>query len=128
MRKDGAYVEAGENDNVIVAKLEANKNAFGIFGYSFLEENTAKLRGVAIDGVEPDVRRHRLRQVQGRAPLFVYVKKQHVGVVPGLDKFVAEYVSAKALSQGRLSVRARAWCRCRPTRRARQASWPTPRA
>ena len=53
LREDGAYVEAGENDNVIVAKLDANKNAFGIFGFSFLEENTAKLRGVALDGVEP---------------------------------------------------------------------------
>ena len=67
IRKDGAYVEAGENDNVIVQKLEANKNAFGIFGYSFLEENTAKLKGVAIDGVEPDLREHLGRQVQGRS-------------------------------------------------------------
>ncbi len=66
IRKDGAYVEAGENDNVIVQKLEANKNAFGIFGYSFLEENTAKLKGVAIDGVEPDLRRDLVGQVQGR--------------------------------------------------------------
>ena len=67
IRKDGAYVEAGENDNVIVQKLEANKNAFGIFGYSFLEENTAKLKGVPIDGVEPDLRQH-LRRASTRAP------------------------------------------------------------
>jgi phosphate transport system substrate-binding protein len=99
MRKDGAFVEAGENDNVIVQKLEANKNAFGIFGYSFLEENTAKLKGVPIDGVEPDYDAISSGKYKGARPLFVYVKKQHVGVVPGIDKFVAEYVSAKALSK-----------------------------
>ncbi len=99
IRKDGAYVEAGENDNVIVQKLEANKNAFGIFGYSFLEENTAKLKGVPIDGVIPDYDAISSGQYKGARPLFVYVKKQHVGVVPGIDKFVAEFVSAKAMSK-----------------------------
>lgn len=99
MRKDGAYVEAGENDNVIVQKLEANKNAFGIFGYSFLEENTAKLKGVAINGVEPTYDAISSGKYLGARPLFVYVKKQHVGVIPGIDKFVAEYVSAKAMSK-----------------------------
>ena len=99
IRKDGAYVEAGENDNVIVQKLEANKNAFGIFGYSFLEENMAKLKGVAIDGVTPDYDTISSGKYKGARPLFVYVKKQHVGVVPGIDKFVAEYVSAKAMSK-----------------------------
>ena len=99
LRKDGAYVEAGENDNVIVQKLEANKNAFGIFGYSFLEENSAKLRGVAVDGVEPDYDTIANGKYKGARPLFIYVKKQHVGVVPGLDKLVAEYVSARAISK-----------------------------
>ncbi len=99
IRKDGAYVEAGENDNVIVQKLEANKNAFGIFGYSFLEENLSKLKGVAIDGVEPDYDAISSGKYKGARPLFVYVKKQHVGVVPGIDKFVAEYTSAKAMSK-----------------------------
>ena len=99
MRKDGAYVEAGENDNVIVQKLEANKNAFGIFGYSFLEENTAKLKGVTIDGVEPTYDTISSGKYKGARPLFVYVKKQHVGVIPGIDKFVAEYTSVKALSK-----------------------------
>ncbi|MDX2287749.1 MAG: PstS family phosphate ABC transporter substrate-binding protein [Hyphomicrobiaceae bacterium] len=98
IRKDGAYVEAGENDNVIVQKLEGNKNAFGIFGYSFLEENTAKLKGVAIEGVEPAYDDISGGKYKGARPLFVYVKKQHIGVIPGLDKFVAEYVSEKALS------------------------------
>jgi phosphate transport system substrate-binding protein len=99
VRKDGAFVEAGENDNVIVQKLEANKNAVGIFGYSFLEENTAKLKGVKIEGVEPTYDMISSGKYKGARPLFVYVKKQHVGVIPGMDKFVAEYVSDKAMSK-----------------------------
>ncbi|MDX2257479.1 MAG: PstS family phosphate ABC transporter substrate-binding protein [Hyphomicrobiaceae bacterium] len=97
IRKDGAYVEAGENDNVIVQKLEANANAVGIFGYSFLEENTAKLRGVALEGVDPVYETISGGKYKGARPLFVYVKKQHIGVIAGLDKFVEEYVSDKAL-------------------------------
>jgi len=99
LRKDGAYVEAGENDNVIVQKLEANKDTFGIFGYSFLEENTAKLRGVTVDGMAPTYENIAEGKYKGARPLFIYVKKQHVGVVPGIDKFVAEYVSSKAMSE-----------------------------
>ena len=99
IREDGAYVEAGENDNVIVAKLEANKNAFGIFGYSFLEENAAKLRGVAINGVVPEYDSISSGKYKGSRALWVYLKKAHVGTVPGIDKFAAEYVSAKALGE-----------------------------
>ncbi len=99
IRKDGAYVEAGENDNVIVQKLEANKNAVGIFGYSFLEENASKLRGATINGVSPDYDTISSGKFPGARPLFFYIKKQHVGVIPGMDKFVAEYVSAKAMSK-----------------------------
>ncbi len=97
IRKDGAYVEAGENDNVIVQKLQANKNAFGIFGYSFLEENADKLHGVAIEGVEPTFDNISGGKYKGARPLFVYFKKAHIGVIPGLDKFIAEYTSEKAL-------------------------------
>jgi phosphate transport system substrate-binding protein len=96
IRKDGAYVEAGENDNVIVQKLEGNKDAVGVFGYSFLEENTAKITGIAIEGVEPSYEAISGGKYKGARKLYVYVKKQHVGVIPGLDKFVAEYVSEKA--------------------------------
>src|SRR5262245_27358088 len=95
IRRDGPYVEAGENDNVIVAKLEANKNAFGIFGYSFLEENMAKLRGVTVEGVDPSFEAIASGKYKGSRPLFIYVKKQHIGVVPGLDKFVAEKAMGK---------------------------------
>jgi phosphate transport system substrate-binding protein len=99
LRDDGAYVEAGENDNVIVQKLEANKNAFGVFGFSFLEENAAKLKGVSLDGAEPTYDNIAGGKYKGSRPLFVYIKKQHVGVVPGVDKFAAEYVSSKALGE-----------------------------
>jgi phosphate transport system substrate-binding protein len=99
IRKDGAYVEAGENDNVIVQKLDGNKDAVGVFGYSFLEENTSKITGIAIEGVEPSYEAISGGKYKGARKLYVYVKKAHVGVIPGLDKFVAEYVSEKAVGE-----------------------------
>lgn len=96
VREDGAYVEAGENDNVIVQKLEANSNAFGVFGYSFLGENPGKLQGVTIDGVEPSFETISGGQYKPSREMFVYIKKAHIGVVPGLDKFAEEYVSQRA--------------------------------
>ena len=88
---------------MIVQKLEANRNAFGIFGFSFLDENSAKLRGVALDGVEPTYENIAGGKYKGSRPLFVYIKKQHVGVVPGIDKFAAEYVSQQGARRGRIS-------------------------
>lgn len=99
IRKDGAYVEAGENDNVIVQKLVANKNAFGIFGFSFLEENAAKLRGVALNNVEPTFETIANGKYLASRPLFVYFKKDHIGVIKGLDKFMEEYISQRALGE-----------------------------
>jgi phosphate transport system substrate-binding protein len=99
VREDGAYVEAGENDNVIVQKLEANPNAFGVFGYSFLEENVAKLQGVEIDGVAPAFESIADGSYKPSREMFVYIKKAHVGVIPGLDKFAAEYVSDAATGE-----------------------------
>jgi len=99
LREDGAYIEAGENDNLIVQKLLANKNSYGIFGYSFLDENTARLRDVALDGVEATYDNIASGKYKGSRILYVYVKKQHVGVVPGIDKFVVEYVSPKAIGE-----------------------------
>jgi phosphate transport system substrate-binding protein len=96
VREDGAYVEAGENDNVIVQKLEANPSAFGVFGFSFLEENVAKLAGVEIDGVVPDYETISSGAYKPSREMFVYVKKAHIGVVPGLAEFAAEYVSQAA--------------------------------
>ena len=99
LREDGAYVEAGENDNLIVQKLTANRNAFGIFGYSFLDENTARLRGVSLNGVEPTYENIADDKYPGSRLLYVYLKKQHVGVVPGIDKFAVEFVSPKAIGE-----------------------------
>jgi phosphate transport system substrate-binding protein len=99
IREDGAFVEAGENDNLIVQKLEANPLAVGIFGYSFLEENAAAIQGASIDGVEPTFENIASGDYQVARPLFVYFKKQHIGVIPGLDKFVGEYVSDAAIGE-----------------------------
>ncbi len=99
VRKDGAYVEAGENDNVIVQKLEANKDAFGVFGYSFLDENKAKLKGVALDGQVPTYDTISSGKYVGARRIYIYFKKAHVGVIPGLEKFIAEYTSDKALGE-----------------------------
>jgi phosphate transport system substrate-binding protein len=99
MRADGAYVEVGENDNVIVQKLEANRNAYGIFGYSFLEENGARLKAVTLDGVEPSLETISSGSYPGARRVYIYIKKAHIGLVPGLDKFLDEYVSDRALGQ-----------------------------
>jgi phosphate transport system substrate-binding protein len=99
VREDGHYVEAGENDNVIVQKLETNPNAFGVFGYSFLEENVAKLQGVEIDGVVPAYETISDGSYKPSREMFVYLKKAHINVVPGLDKFAFEYVSDKATGE-----------------------------
>jgi phosphate transport system substrate-binding protein len=99
VREDGGYVEAGENDNLIVQKLVANKDAVGIFGYSFLEENLDKLKGAKIDGVAPDFDTISTSKFPASRPLFIYVKKQHVGVIPGIEEFLAEYTSDKALGE-----------------------------
>ncbi len=99
LREDGAYVEAGENDNLIVQKLEANANSVGIFGFSFLEENTAKIKGATINGNAPTFENIADGKYTVSRPLFIYFKKQHVGVIPGLDKFMAEYVSDKSIGE-----------------------------
>lgn len=106
IREDGAYVEAGENDNLIAQKLAANKNAVGIFGYSFLEENGDRLKGLKIDGVTPSFETISSGEYTAARPLFVYIKKQHIGTIPGIREFVNEYVSDKAIGEdGYLSER-----------------------
>jgi phosphate transport system substrate-binding protein len=97
IREDGSYVEAGENDNLIVQKLEANPKALGIFGYSFLEENVSKVEGSLIDGVEPSFDNIASGKYPVSRPLFIYVKKDHMGVIPGLKEFVAEYISDRSM-------------------------------
>jgi phosphate transport system substrate-binding protein len=97
IREDGAFVEAGENDNLIVQKLQANPKALGIFGYSFLEENAKTIKGTEIEGVLPSYDSISSGDYKMSRPLYIYVKKQHVGQVPGMAEFVAEYVSPNAL-------------------------------
>jgi phosphate transport system substrate-binding protein len=99
MRQDGAFIEAGENDNLIVQKLQANPNALGIFGFSFLEENAATIKDVAVDGVKATYDSIADGSYKVARPLFVYMKKQHVDVIPGMKEFVAEFVSEKALGE-----------------------------
>jgi phosphate transport system substrate-binding protein len=99
IREDGAFVEAGENDNLIVQKLASNANAFGIFGYSFLEENTDKVQGARIEGVEPTYETIASGEYKVSRTLFFYVKNAHVGIVPGIQEFVAEYVSTRAMGE-----------------------------
>jgi phosphate transport system substrate-binding protein len=99
IREDGAYIEAGENDNLIVQKLEANPTAIGIFGYSYLEENQDKLAGSLLEGVGPVFETIASGKYPASRPLFIYVKKAHIGVIPGIKEFVTEYVSDKALGQ-----------------------------
>jgi phosphate transport system substrate-binding protein len=94
LREDGAFVEAGENDNLIVQKLAANPDAVGIFGYSFLEENLDRVRGIPLDGVEATYDNIADFSYPGSRPLYIYVKAAHLNVVPGLKEFVAEYSTA----------------------------------
>jgi len=96
VREDGAYVEAGENDNLIVQKLEANPNAVGIFGFSFLDQNMDKIQGSFVDGVQPEFEAIADGQYPVSRPLFFYVKKAHVGVIPGIQEYLVEFTSDKA--------------------------------
>lgn len=99
IREDGAYVEAGENDNLIVQKLQANVDALGIFGYSFLEQNQATIKDVAVDGVSASYDTIADGSYKVARPLFIYAKKQHIGQIPGMKEFIAEYVSDNALGE-----------------------------
>lgn len=97
IREDGAFVEAGENDNLIVQKLDANPKAFGIFGFSFLDQNGDKLQGVTVEGVTPTFDTIASGEYSVSRPLQIYAKKAHVGVIPGMQEFLAEYASDKAM-------------------------------
>jgi phosphate transport system substrate-binding protein len=96
MREDGPFVEAGENDNLIVQKLNVNPDAVGIFGFSFLDQNTDKIQGAFIDGVEPTFEAIADGQYPVSRPLYLYVKKAHAGVIPGINEFLHEFTSEKA--------------------------------
>jgi phosphate transport system substrate-binding protein len=96
VREDGAYVEAGENDNLIVQKLEADPQALGVFGFSFLDQNADKIQGSKVDGVEPTFEAISDGSYPVSRPLFFYVKKAHVDVIPGIREYLAEFTSERA--------------------------------
>jgi phosphate transport system substrate-binding protein len=93
VREDGPFIPSGENDNLIVQKLAQNPRAVGAFGYSFLEENSDKLRGIPINGVEPTYETITSKEYPGARAMFIYVKKAHLDVIKGLREFVAEWAN-----------------------------------
>ena len=94
VRDDGAYVEAGENDNLIVQKIAQDPKAIGVFGFSFLEENADRLKGVPMDGVEPTYETISDFSYPGSRPLYIYIKKAHLDTVKPLNDYVLEWTKA----------------------------------
>ena len=106
VREDGAYVEAGENDNLIVQKLDTNPAALGVFGFSFLDQNRDKIQGSAISGIKPEFETIADGSYPISRPLYFYVKKAHAEVIPGIREYLAEFTSEKAWGEeGYLSDR-----------------------
>ncbi|MFC0702575.1 substrate-binding domain-containing protein [Marinobacter persicus] len=99
MREDGPFIEAGENDNLIVQKLMSDSGMYGIFGYSFLEENADRLQAARLNGMVPTVENIAADQYPVARSLFFYVKKAHVGVVPGISEYVEEFASQAAMGR-----------------------------
>ncbi len=96
VREDGAYIEAGENDNLIVQKLQANPKSIGIFGFSYLEQNSDVIQGSLIEGKAPTFEAIASGDYPVSRPLFFYVKKAHVDVIPGMKEYLDEFTSEKA--------------------------------
>ena len=96
IREDGAWIDAGENDNLIVQKLEANADAFGVFGFSFLDQNSDKIQGGIVDGVEPTFENISAQDYPVSRSLYFYVKNAHAGSIPGMQEYIAEFTSEKA--------------------------------
>jgi phosphate transport system substrate-binding protein len=96
IREDGAYIEAGENDNLIVQKLNANPDALGVFGFSFLDQNSDKVQGSIIEGHAPTFESIADKSYPVSRPLYFYVKKAHIGVIPGIEEYLAEFTNDKA--------------------------------
>jgi len=99
VREDGAYIEAGENDNLIVQKLVANPDAIGVFGFSFLEENGDKVQGSLVDGVAPSFDSIASGDYPVSRPLYFYIKKAHVGKIPGIQEYAATFASEQAMGE-----------------------------
>jgi len=100
IREDGAYIEAGENDNLIIAKLEENLKAFGVFGYSFLDQNKDKLQGSIVEGSIPTFENISSGKYSVSRSLYFYIKNAHVNKIPGISEYVAEFTSEKSFGTG----------------------------
>ncbi|WP_037551653.1 substrate-binding domain-containing protein [Sphingomonas sp. URHD0057] len=96
MREDGCYIEAGENDNLIVQKIEANPGTIGIFGYSYLEENADRVKGLQINGVGPSYQTISSFKYPGARPLYIYIKNAHAGAIPAVRAYAAEFTKESA--------------------------------
>ncbi|TDR23542.1 PstS family phosphate ABC transporter substrate-binding protein [Marinicella litoralis] len=99
IREDGAYIEAGENDNLIIQKLQKNPDALGIFGFSFLDQNADLVKGALIDGAAPEFATIASGEYPVSRPLYFYVKKAHVAEIPGMQEFLNEFISEKAMGE-----------------------------
>lgn len=100
LREDGAWVDSGENDNAIVQTLSRTPGSTGVFGYSFLEQNNDSVKAHSVNGVMPTLETIASGQYPISRSMFIYVKKQHVGVTPGLEQFVMEFMSEAAAGRG----------------------------
>lgn len=99
VREDGAWIDAGENDNLMVSKLAANPKAVGVFGYSFLDQNSDKIKGAIVEGVQPTFENIAGGKYKISRSLYFYIKHAHVGTVPGILEYVAEFTSEKAFGE-----------------------------
>ena len=99
VREDGAWIDAGENDNLMVSKLAANPKAVGVFGYSFLDQNSDKIRGAIVEGIQPTFENIAGGKYRISRSLYFYIKHAHVGTVPGILEYVAEFTSEKAFGE-----------------------------
>ncbi|MFL2705802.1 MAG: substrate-binding domain-containing protein [Gammaproteobacteria bacterium] len=97
VREDGVYIEAGENDNLIVQKLNANPKALGVFGYSFLDQNSDSIQGSQIDGVFPEFEKIAKGDYPVSRPLYFYVKSVHISFIPGIKEYLREFSSKRAV-------------------------------
>lgn len=104
VRDDGAYIESGENDNLIVSKLEADPAKLGVFGFSFLDQNADRIKGSKVDGVEPTFDNIASGDYPVSRSLWFYVKKAHIGVIPGIAEYMAEFVDDDAIGEDGYAV------------------------
>ncbi len=104
VRSDGAYIEAGENDNLIVSKLEADPAKLGVFGFSFLDQNADRIKGAKVEGVEPTFDNIASGDYPVSRDLWFYVKKAHIGVIPGIAEYMTEFLDEDAIGEDGYAV------------------------